>query len=376
MAGVEPDAGGGVVAAGIFLVEVKPTARLPPPRVVEQGRHRVGDVGAQRQRSEVVHGHHHAVVFAAVVEVGDNRRDDARIEVRDGGEFVGQRALVAGLVRGLEVHEDEVALAQGLAGGLRLALVVGVDIAGGAGDVDHLQAADHPQAFEQVDGADHRPADGEAVDQGRHRGHLALAPQPDLGRRVLAGGPPLLVDRVVGEKLSGLVEQLAPRAMLPVGLPVGGDVPADMVMGRHRGETGMLSFEDHQMAVADPGFEVKGRRRAVALEIGDELVGLLVGDVARAEIAHHHLAVALLVEGHQVAAEGGLIGSEVDVHRRRLEGGAAGVVARRVVAEQRHVGDVAARGKAIGHGLGEKELACGAEPVHGRGGGGDRKSVV
>src|SRR3546814_6351597 len=64
-------------------------------------------------------------------------------------------AGVAGLVGGLDVHEEQVGT--GLEGGERgiaLALVVGVEPASGAWDLDRLDPGEHAQPADQVDSGD------------------------------------------------------------------------------------------------------------------------------------------------------------------------------------------------------------------------------
>ena len=62
------------------------------------------------------------------------------VEVLDGLEFQLQFTLVAGFVRGLHVDKDQVLLLQGRQGRVHLALVIGVEVAGGPGDQDGGEA--------------------------------------------------------------------------------------------------------------------------------------------------------------------------------------------------------------------------------------------
>ena len=84
-------------------------------------------------------------------------------------------------------------------------------------------------------------------------------------------------------------------------------------------------------------------KRTVAAELHverlDDRRGILAGGVAAGEIDHR----AVAVDGDEVAAVGDLIGAELEAQRRGLDRRAAGVEAGRVVAEDRHVADVAAR---------------------------------
>ncbi len=52
---------------------------------------------------------------------------------------------------------------------------------------------------------------------------------------------------------------------------------------------------------------------------------------------------AVVVDGHEIGPVRDLVGCEAQAQRRGLDGGAAGVVLGRVVPEDRHVADVAAR---------------------------------
>ena len=72
----------------------------------------------------------------------------------DGLDLLGHVALVSGLVRRLDVDEDEVEVLEGGERGARLGGVVGVEVAGGAGHVEHLHAGAAADAAHEVDGGD------------------------------------------------------------------------------------------------------------------------------------------------------------------------------------------------------------------------------
>ena len=72
--------------------------------------------------------------------------DDVLVDLLDGLDLALDVGVVAGLVGGLDVHADQVARVQGRDGRGALAGVVGVQVAGGAVDLDALPADQPGQA--------------------------------------------------------------------------------------------------------------------------------------------------------------------------------------------------------------------------------------
>ena len=343
---------------------------LDSPGIVQQGGNGIRRMRPQGDRGEVVHGDDDAKIAAGGPEGADDRADDPMVEVLDRLDLGLGRTLVTGLVRRLEMDEDEVlAVCQGGDGRLRLALVVGVEIAGRPGDVDHRQPGDDPQSLQQVDGADHAAADPKTVLQRRCRRHPPLTPQPDGVGRIFAVADPLPVDRVGGEGDRYPTQQTAPFFIGQIALPVGGDILFDPVVGRDGGEFGVGSPDDDQIAVADPGMEMKGVVGAFPFQGGDQCMALGGGDMAGCKINHGDVVVVGPVEGHEVATERRLVVGQADAHRRGLQRRPAGVIALRRITEQRQIGDIATGREAVGDGMVEEELAVAAQFVdHRRGG--------
>ena len=101
-------------------------------------------------------------------------------------------ALVRRLVRRLDVDAHEVERAERLDRVLPLGRVVGVEVAGRAGHVDAVPAEQHADAADQIDRGDDRPVVAVHLAERLHPRRLALAPQPDLRRRLLPLGDPAL----------------------------------------------------------------------------------------------------------------------------------------------------------------------------------------
>ena len=83
-------------------------------------------------------------------------------------------------------------------------------------------------------------------------------------------------------------------------------------------------------------------RAELGVERRDHLGGGLGRRVAAGEVDHR----AVVADGDEVAAVGDLVGREAQAQRGGLDRRPPGVVAGRVVAEDRHVADVAARRQA------------------------------
>ncbi len=139
----------------------------------------------------------------------------------------------------------------------------------------------------------------------------------------------------------------------------------EYVMGRGRDHVRRPALPDHEVAVADAGVEPEFLAPDRIAEVLDEDPRLLGRDLSRAVVAHKDLRRPH-VEVDEVAPKGDVPFFEGDPHAVCLYGGAARIVLFRVIAEERHAGDVAARRKTRGHGnhLPAKPLL--ADPVDGR----------
>jgi hypothetical protein len=87
---------------------------------------------------------------------------------------------------------------------------------------------------------------------------------------------------------------------------------------------------DQEVAVRDAGMKREGIAGEERVEIRDQVVGLILGNVTCREILHPPVE-----HGDEVAPENDPVGPDGQPTGRRLQRGAAGVVPRRVVAEHR-----------------------------------------
>ena len=119
-------------------------------------------------------------------------------------------------------------------------------------------------------------------------------------------------------------------------------------MGRYALGVAELPRHDAQMAILHAGIETNTVTPApeLGVERRDDGRALLTRRVTGGEVDHRRRCG--VVQRDQVATERDVVGAELDAHRRRLDGRAPGVEARRVVPEDRHVADVAAGRKALG----------------------------
>jgi hypothetical protein len=118
---------------------------------------------------------------------------------------------------------------------------------------------------------------------------------------------------------------------------------------------------DHEVAIGHAGVELELRASQSFLQPRHDPPRVVGRYVAGREVAHHPV-----VDRHQVAAPGGVVGAQIDADVRRLERRAAGVDRRRVVPQHREVGDVAAGRHARRHRLHEAHRAGGRQSVHAR----------
>src|SRR5690606_17320436 len=148
--------------------------------VDEQVGHGPAGVRAQLDRRRVV-GQQQEPPGTEVVEPLDEAGEDApvpRLQRRHLGLEV---AGVARLVGGLDVEQEDVgAVGQRAQGGVPLALVVGVVPAGRPRHLDDLEAGEHAEAADEVDGRDQRALPAGDLAERRQVRPAPLAPQPHL----------------------------------------------------------------------------------------------------------------------------------------------------------------------------------------------------
>ena len=141
--------------------------------------------------------------------------------------------------------------------------VVGVEVAGRAGDVDPVPAGEHADAADQVDRRDDRALQAVQLAERRQARGLALAPEPDRVGRPLPGRDPGLVDRMVRRRPATPASSARAAAREPVpagrwsaagwsGTSCGG--VGLRVVGERR--LARLPAIDQEVAVADAGVEL------------------------------------------------------------------------------------------------------------------------
>src|SRR5437016_12029454 len=119
-----------------------------------------------------------------------------------------------------------------------------------------------------------------------------------------------------------------------------GRLPGEVV-GRYALGIAEIPRNDAQMAVLHTGIEANTVTPApeLGVERRDDGRALLTRRMTGGEVDHRRRYG--VVQRDQVATECDVVGAELDAHRRRLDGSAPGMEARRVVPEDRHVADVA-----------------------------------
>ncbi len=284
------------------------------------------------------------------------RRQDLVVDALDRLDLLRQAAHVRRLVGRLDVDPHEVVVTERLGGGARLGAVVGVEIAGRARHVDHVEAGDAADAAHQIDGADDRAAlSPYRSAEARHARRPALAPEPRHGRRADAGedlvGAALKLGEPPGRGRGGLTGLLA-------GQVTGDGLVEDVVRRRARDE--LAAAPDQEPAVGHAGVELEAVAVEPLAERREAAMRLVVADVAGGVVLHD-------APGHrdEVTAVRDVVRAEVhDVHR--LEWAAAAVHGGGVVAEHREVAHVAARRHARRHCADKSDRAAARERVHRR----------
>ena len=190
--------------------------------------------------------------------------------------------------------------------------------------------------------------------KGGQRGLGALAPEPDSIGRILTLRAPLLVDGVILENVPRSHHHVKQRLALLARGQIGGNLPVgDVVRGRERAPR-PAAFLDKAMAVGDARVQRKTGAVELLFQRCDQLFCLLRGDLARRVVQHGLLFERLFLgEGDEVAAQRDVGVFQGNADGRRLQGGAPRIIEGGVIAEHGEVGDVAARGKARGHGAHE-----------------------
>jgi hypothetical protein len=143
--------------------------------------------------------------------------------------------------------------------------------------------------------------------------------------------------------------------------------------GEHRGLSGEvvrrdtlgvaeLAWYHAQVAVLDAGIEANAVAPAAecAVERLDDLAALLARRMTGGEVDHGRWVG--VVELHQVAPVRDVVGPELDAHRGRFDGRPSCMEQGRVVAEDRHVADVASGRQALRDDRRPSDLAARGQP--------------
>ena len=296
-----------------------------------------------------------------------DRTDEPAVEVLDGLEFEGEVAVVARLVAGLHVDEDEIVLGDGFDGGLRLAFVVGVVK---PGRTFHLNRAQSGVAADSPDEV-HRRDDGAGVNlreglrQRRHGRPIAAGPGPDAIGRVFPFGDALAVDRMVREKFlrtqDQFIQQVRRRLSFGAlrldqqGLPG----LEGMVVGRGAFDALVASLDDQQVPVLDAGIEMNPLAAEFLLKETDEDIALF-----RAQVAGRVVFDFSVFEANQVAADGHIPVFEGNADAGGLERSSSFEDLVLVVAEDGGVGHFAAGMHVIGNRLEQAAASHAGEGIH------------
>src|SRR6202521_3672476 len=116
--------------------------------VEEQVRDRVGDMGAEGARRGVVREQQDPV--GLTIERGAQRPDDLGVPVFERGHLLADVALVAGLVSGLDVQQEERMVGERVETRRGLRRVVVVEAGCRPGDVEDLQSGEDPESAYEV----------------------------------------------------------------------------------------------------------------------------------------------------------------------------------------------------------------------------------
>jgi hypothetical protein len=246
-----------------------------------------------------------------------------------------------------DVDADDVVRLESLDAVAALGGVVGIEVAGRAGNIDARPTEENADTADEIDRAQDRPF--LAVDRLKRlqRRCTPLPPEPALRRRPFARGAAGLVGRMIGEQCPAARHQQIQEVGARSARQVAGDRLIGNIVGRLRlgvvRKRSVAAAVDEDVAVADAGMkferpfepaEADGAAE-VRLECLDEFLAVVVRDVPGGEVAH-----LLAVDVNEIAANRPIALAERNAHRRRFERRPARVDFERVVTEQaerRHI---------------------------------------
>ena len=121
-------------------------------------------------------------------------------------------------------------------------------------------------------------------------------------------------------------------------------------------------FHNQQVAITDTGMQGAAVTVQLAFKNGNKAVRFFGRYVSGAVIIHGGRSV--LRKTDQVAAEGDISGSQRNPHADGFDRRAAGVVLFRVIAQNAHIGNIAARFKTFGNRADHAKCAAGCKMIH------------
>ena len=165
------------------------------PAVIQHPGHRIAVMAAGGHEGFMVGEHEQTEVHLLRLQPGHQGLGDQIVQLAERQHFFVQGAVVGGLVRRLDMQAEEVVVgAQAVKGRLKLAGVVGVNLAGGSLHFDLFEAAQHADAVHQRHRADDAAVVPVTLAEVRQRDGGAFGPDPDAVGRELALGAALLID--------------------------------------------------------------------------------------------------------------------------------------------------------------------------------------
>ena len=165
-------------------------------------------MGLRRDEGWVIGADEDAMLRHAGQKLSD-RFHDLDVDLLDRLHLFHRIALMARLVRSLDMHADEIGRGQFCDRRPALRGVVGIEIAGSTGHLQPLPAGERRQPTEQIDRRDHRAIRAIFLSERLHRRGAAHAPQPDVRGGPLAGRDPGLIDRMTGQPRCALRHDLS-----------------------------------------------------------------------------------------------------------------------------------------------------------------------
>ena len=292
------------------------------------------------------------------------------VQILDGKFLEPGVALMAGFVACLDMEENEIgAVAQGLQSGLQLSFVIRVVKAGGALDPYGFQAGIDADAHYQVHSRDHHAlADAEQLGHSRHGGLVSGTPGPDAVGGILPLGDAAQIHGMVGQYLlrteyevvdifGGLGSLRAFGTDHDIGRGRAGHIMRRRALNAFVGVTDL-----EEMTVTYTGKECCPAVAERFVECLNKFRGFLARDMTGGMVFDHPVGS----ETDKVAAQGHLVGSDVDSHACGFERTAAFEDGGDVVTKQREMSDFASGGKPLRHGGEQATASAARQLIHSR----------